>query len=113
MIGTDAPNPECFFGSSLHWEMQRFVEAGLSPIQVLRLATKDAATAVGAKNLGELAPGNQADIVLLDGDPVQDIRNAEKIWRVMKAGWIFDPEKLSKNPAVTAIEPNQTATVRK
>ena len=112
MIGTDAPNPEVFYGSSLQWEMQRFVEAGLSPKDVLRLATRDAAKAVGAEDLGEIALGKQADIVLLDADPLQDIHNAGKIWRVMKAGWVFDPTNLAKKPSSKTAEPNRTAMTR-
>ena len=98
LVGTDAPNPECFYGSSLHWEMARFVEAGLPPIEVLRLATQGGATAVGVEELGAIAPGNLADLVLLEANPVENIRNTETIWRVIKGGWIFDPDKLQKIP---------------
>jgi len=94
LVGTDAPNPEVFYGSSLHWELQRFVEAGLSPLEVLRLATETAANAVGAEDLGTIAPGKLADIVLLQANPIENIHNTENIWRVIKAGWIFDPAKL-------------------
>lgn len=92
--GTDPPNPECFFGPSLHWELARFVQAGLTPLEALRMATEEAAAAVGAANLGTLAPGKIADIVLLSADPLQDIHNTEAIWRVIKGGWLFDPDKL-------------------
>lgn len=101
LVGTDAPNPECFFGPSLHWELARFVEAGLSPAEVLRLATEGGAASVGADELGALAPGKLADIVLLEANPLESIHNTETIWRVIKGGWIFDPQKLheaSKNP---------------
>ena len=94
-VGTDAPNPECFFGSSLHWELEHFVQAGLSPLVVLRMATQEAARAVGADDvLGTLAPGKLADLVLLDANPLEDIRNTQTIWRVIKGGWVFDPKKL-------------------
>jgi len=96
LAGTDAPNPECFFGSSLHWELARPVEAGISPAEVLRLATEGAAAAVGTEDLGTIAPGKLADIVLLQADPLENIRNTETIWRVVKGGWIFDPQKLQK-----------------
>jgi imidazolonepropionase-like amidohydrolase len=61
----------------------------------LRIATEEAATAVGSGDLGTLAPGKVADIVLLSADPLQDIHNTEAIWRVIKGGWLFDPDKLS------------------
>lgn len=93
--GTDPANPECFFGPSLHWELARFVEAGLTPLEVLRMATEEAAAAVGAADLGTLAPGKMADIVLLSADPLEDIHNTEAIWRVIKGGRLFDPDKMS------------------
>jgi imidazolonepropionase-like amidohydrolase len=92
--GTDAPNPKCFFGSSLHWELERLVEAGLAPLEVLRIATLDAATALGRGDLGSLEAGKAADLVLLDRDPLADIRNTRGIWRVVKAGWVLDPDQL-------------------
>jgi len=93
-VGTDAPNPQCFFGSSLHWELQRFVEAGLAPIDVLRIASLEAAKSLGREDLGSLEAGKAADLVLLDRDPLADIRNTRSIWRVMRGGWVFDPDRL-------------------
>jgi Tol biopolymer transport system component len=106
--GTGSPEPDCFAGQSLHWELARFVEAGLTPLEVLRMATEEAAAAVGAADLGTLAPGKLADIVLLSADPLQDIHNTEAIWRVIKGGRLFDPDKLgtqSKNKTVGDIQP--------
>jgi imidazolonepropionase-like amidohydrolase len=62
LAGTDAANPECFFGSSVHWELARFVEAGISSVDVLRLATEGAAAAVGTEDLGTIAPVKLADL---------------------------------------------------
>jgi imidazolonepropionase-like amidohydrolase len=96
LAGTDS---DCcgrvFFGLSLHWELEHFVDAGLSPLEVLRLATLGAAQAVGAEtDLGTLEPGKLADIVLLDKNPIDDIKNTKTIWRVLRDGWIYDPDKL-------------------
>jgi Tol biopolymer transport system component len=91
--GTGSPEPDCFPGQSLHWELARFVEAGLTPLEVLRMATEEAAA--GAGDLGTLAPDKIADVVLLSADPLQDIHNTEAIWRVIKGGRLLDPGKLA------------------
>jgi len=53
------------------------------------------ATAVGAEDdLGTLDPGKLADIVLLDANPIEDIKNTQSIWRVIKGRFVFDPEEL-------------------
>ncbi len=96
-IGTDAENgvPRRYPGVSLHWELENFVEAGIPPLEVLRIATQEAAVAVGAEDdLGTLEVGKLADIVLLDANPLEDIKNTQAIWRVLKGGWVFDPEEL-------------------
>lgn len=90
LAGTDR-----YLGPSLRWELEYFVQAGIPPLEVLRIATQQAAEAVGAQdNLGTLEPGKLADIVLLDKNPLEDIKNTQTIWRVIKAGGVFDPEKL-------------------
>ncbi len=92
LTGTDASS---FPGSALHWELEYFVQAGIPPLDVLRIATQGGAAAVGAEDdLGTLEPGKLADIVLLDANPLEDIRNTQSIWRTIKGGWVFDPEKL-------------------
>jgi imidazolonepropionase-like amidohydrolase len=96
-LGTDAQFWEMTYpGSSLHMEMELFHEAGLTPLEVLRLATIEAATALGVQDdLGSLEVGKLADIVLLDSDPLKDIRATQAIRRVIKDGRVFDPEDLT------------------
>ena len=90
------------WGPTLHWELEHLVQAGIKPIEVLRIATQQAAEALGAEDdLGTLEPGKLADIVLLDENPLDDIRNTQSIWRVMKGGWVFDPDEL-RPPAASA-----------
>jgi imidazolonepropionase-like amidohydrolase/Tol biopolymer transport system component len=92
--GTDAPYGPVP-GASLHRELRSFVNAGIPALQVLRIATLDAASAVGAaEHLGTLEVGKLADIVLLDANPLDDIENTQSIWRVIKGGWVFDPDAL-------------------
>lgn len=96
--GTDSLMIGTFFGPSLHWELEHLVEAGLKPLDVLRMATEEAATAVGAEtHLGTLAPGKLADLVLLDANPLDNIRHTQAIWRVFKGGWVIDPKTLRPN----------------
>jgi imidazolonepropionase-like amidohydrolase len=86
-MGTDAgPLPERFQGYFEHLEMEMMVEAGMSPAQVLRAATTDAARTMRVDGVGSLAAGAWADLVALDADPRADIRNTRKIAGVWVAG---------------------------
>jgi Tol biopolymer transport system component len=94
-VGTDAPYGPVP-GASLHRELRSFVDAGIPPLEVLRIATLKAADAVGAgDDLGAIQVGKLADIVLLDANPLKDIKNTQAIWRVIKGGWVFNPEGLT------------------
>jgi imidazolonepropionase-like amidohydrolase len=97
--GTDSLMGGVFFGLSLHWEIAQFVDAGFPAIDVLRMATERAAEQVGASaDLGSLTPGKLADVVLLDRDPLENIRNTQSIWQVVKGGHVYDPAKLRPSP---------------
>jgi imidazolonepropionase-like amidohydrolase len=94
-LGTDAGNPVIFHGLGVHRELQLLVRAGLTPMQALSAATSVAATKVGAQaQLGTAEPGKEADLVLLDGDPLEDIANSRRISLVVKRGALFDPADL-------------------
>jgi imidazolonepropionase-like amidohydrolase len=87
VMGTDAgPFPERFQGYFEHIEMEMMVEAGLSPAAVLRSATVDAARAMRVEGIGSLTKGSRADFVVLDGNPLQDIRQTRTISAVWIAG---------------------------
>ena len=87
LAGTDSLNPKDNYGESLHAELQYFVRAGISPIEVLQIATQRSASAVGAGDLlGSLEPGKVADVVLLDANPLDDIANTLTTWRVVVGG---------------------------
>jgi imidazolonepropionase-like amidohydrolase len=86
-MGTDAgPFPDRFQGYFEHLEMEMMVESGLGPAQVLRASTLDAARAMKVDGVGVLAKGAWADFVVLDRDPLQDIRNTRTISAVWIAG---------------------------
>jgi len=85
--GTDAPSPFVVPGLSLHRELQLYVAAGLSPAAALRTATIDAARLLGVESrTGTIDVGKDADFVLLDGDPLSDIRATTRIALVARAG---------------------------
>ena len=97
LAGTDSLNPKDNYGESLHAELQYFVWAGISPIEVLEIATQRSASAVGAGDLlGSLEPGKVADVVLLDANPLDDIANTLTTWRVVMSGRVFaEPQPLA------------------
>jgi imidazolonepropionase-like amidohydrolase len=95
LAGTDSLMTGTYFGPSLHWELEHFVEAGVSQLEAIRMATAEAAETVGAgDDLGTVESGKLADLVLLKADPLEKIRNTQAIWRVIKAGQVFDPAGL-------------------
>jgi imidazolonepropionase-like amidohydrolase len=87
----------CFPGFGLHDELALFVQAGLSPMQALQTATYNAAKCLGKlDSMGTIEQGKVADLVLLDANPLQDIRNTQKIAAVVVGGKIFDKLALQK-----------------
>jgi imidazolonepropionase-like amidohydrolase len=86
-MGTDSGAfPERFEGYFEHLELEMMADAGLTPAQVLRSATVDAARALRLDDIGALAPGAWADFVVLDRNPLADIRNTRSIDSVWMAG---------------------------
>jgi hypothetical protein len=90
LVGTDRR-----FGPALHWAVEMFDRAGVPPIEIIRAATLNPASAVGVDtDLGSIEVGKLADLVLLDEDPLLEITNTSRIWRVMKGGHLYDPAVL-------------------
>jgi imidazolonepropionase-like amidohydrolase len=85
-FGTDSGPPGRFPGYFGHWEMELMVEAGLTPSQVIQAATKSAAEFLKAKDLGTLEKSKWADLVVLDKNPLEDIKNSRTINAVYIAG---------------------------
>ena len=88
LAGSDATDwePQIYPGSSLHDELALLVDVGLSPVEALRAATFNAAIFLGRTDHGEIAAGKVADLVLLDADPLSDIRNVSRIRAVVFNG---------------------------
>jgi hypothetical protein len=89
--GTDALLP----GFVLRRELELYVELGVPPARVLRMATLDAARNMKRDaHTGSIAPGKAADVILIDGDPTRDIRDLRKVDLVIKNGWTLSPPAL-------------------
>lgn len=97
LAGSDVPNPYVFPGFSLHAELELLVQAGLSPLQALQAATLNAARYLrSSDDLGTVEQGKFADLVLLEGDPLNDIRNTQRIRAVLVNGTLFDRVALDR-----------------
>ncbi len=76
-------------------EVELLVEAGLTPLEAIRVATANGAAFLGeAERFGTLAPGKRADLVVVNGDPSKTIADVEKVELVFKDGVAYDPAKL-------------------
>lgn len=84
-------------GIGSHWELWSFVRGGMTPVEALRAGTIVPAQSLGmAKDIGSLEAGKLADLVVLDADPTADIRNSEKVSRVMLGGRLYDAATLNE-----------------
>jgi len=84
-------------GISMHTELELLVRLGLSPREALAAATNNYSLQFGWHELGQIAPGRRADILVLDGDPSANIWNARRISGLIMNGNVIDREKLLKS----------------
>lgn len=97
LIGTDVSDTYVFAGSSVHDELRMFVDAGVSPLKALQAATLSAAEfSARDQLLGSIEVGKAADLVLINGNPLADIRNTRRIEAVMMAGVYYDKPALQQ-----------------
>lgn len=96
MAGTDAGGSLWVVpGFSIHQEFELFAEAGLTPLQILRIATVDGAKFLGREDgMGGVAVGKSADLVLLDANPLEDVANLDRIAGVVRAGVYYSRSDL-------------------
>ena len=91
VAGTDQAVP----GHSLHREIELYVEAGFTPMQALQAATIVPARAMRLdKELGTVEAGKAADFLVIDGDPLADVRNLRRVALVVKGGQTYEPARL-------------------
>jgi imidazolonepropionase-like amidohydrolase len=84
-------------GMSNHWEMKLLQDAGVPQHDILRMATSEGAYALGLdQDLGSLTPGKLADLVILEKDPLIDIRFARTTLMVMKNGRLYQSSNLEE-----------------
>lgn len=88
-VGTDGANPWLF-----HRELELLVSAGISPAEVVRMATRNAAVALGrVGEFGTIEPGKRAELVVLSADPTADIRSSRRIEGVVQGGALRRPSE--------------------
>jgi Tol biopolymer transport system component/imidazolonepropionase-like amidohydrolase len=93
-------------GLGAHWELWMLQQGGLTNLQALRAATLAGAQYIGLeRDLGSLEPGKLADLVVLDGNPLEDIRQSERILMVMKDGVLYDADLNEVWPAQRSVPP--------
>jgi imidazolonepropionase-like amidohydrolase/Tol biopolymer transport system component len=84
-------------GIAAHWEMWSFVKGGWTPLQALQAATIMPARTLGMeRDLGSLEPGKLADLVVLSANPLENIRNSDKVHQVMLGGRLYDATTLNE-----------------
>ena len=93
-LGTDAGNPLTLHGASVFMELEAMQAAGLTPLEVLVAATRTGARALGLDSTGTVTAGATADLVVLDADPLADIRNVRRIALVVRRGEVYTRREL-------------------
>ena len=93
-LGTDAGNPLTLHGASVFMELEAMQASGLAPRDALVAATRNAARASGLDSTGTVTAGGVADLLVLDADPLTDVRNIRQIALVVRRGEIYTRHEL-------------------
>jgi imidazolonepropionase-like amidohydrolase len=95
LLGTDSPQIFNVPGFSVHREMQLYVEVGMSPYEVIASGSRVVGDYFG-ENFGTVAVGETADLILVDGNPLEDVKNVSKISGVMARGRYVSKDEIQK-----------------
>jgi imidazolonepropionase-like amidohydrolase len=105
VAGTDAPNMPA--GVGLQGEIELYVRGGMTPVESLQTATINAAKALGADaDLGSIEAGKLADMVIVDGNPLTDIKDTRKVNTVVKDGEVYEMKTI-----MSGVMPSQSSEV--
>jgi imidazolonepropionase-like amidohydrolase len=108
--GSDLPNPYVTPGGALHQELELLVGAGLTPLQAIRAATGGAADILDRDDVGVLAAGRTADVIVVGGDPAADIRATRDVRTVIQSGRVLPMDALlAAAPPVRGAQPRAAA----
>ncbi len=100
---TIIPGTDALAGYMLHHELEIYVQAGIPPAEVLRMATLTSARVTGVDHdRGVITAGRQADMILVDGDPTVDIGDIRRVSWVMKGGKTYDPGRIERAFGIVA-----------
>ena len=91
------PGSDGMAGTTLQHELELWAQAGIAPAQVLRSATMVPAQVMGVdRDQGRILPGMLADMVLVDGDPLQHMSDVRRVWRTIKGGKVYDAQAIER-----------------
>ena len=103
LIGTDCPVKWVAPGYGFHREVELLRECDLTPMELIRAATQQAAESLHhEKELGTVEPGKMADLVLVSGDPLKDVRVMRNVQWVMQGGKVYAPKELVRKALASA-----------